>query len=309
MTAESFWLIAGLLVVLTTASLVSTALQRRALGPNPTLENLDARIRAWWVMASLAVAALLLGAGAVTLLFALVSFLALREFFTLSVSRPADHWVLLGVFALVIPIQYWLVWTEWYGLFAIFIPVWCFLFMPALAVLRGDTTNFLHRIAETQWAVMACVYALSHVPALLTLPIPGFEGRQALLVAFLLVVVQGSDVLQYVAGKLWGRHKLAPAVSPSKTWEGLVGGVGAASLLGMALFWLTPFGPLGALAVALFISLVGALGGLVASAIKRDRRVKDWGQMIEGHGGVLDRMDGVVFAAPVFFHLVRYFAT
>ncbi|HEV7254304.1 MAG TPA: phosphatidate cytidylyltransferase [Mesorhizobium sp.] len=308
MTAESFWLIAGLLLVLTAASLVSTALQRRALGPNPTLENLDARIRAWWVMASLAVAALLLGAGAVTLLFALISFLALREFFTLSVSRPADHWVLLGVFVLIIPIQYWLVWTEWYGLFTIFIPVWCFLFMPALAVLRGDTTNFLHRIAETQWAVMACVYALSHVPALLTLPIPGFEGKQALLVAFLLVVVQGSDVLQYIAGKLWGRRKLAPSVSPSKTWEGFLGGVAAASLLGMALFWLTPFGPLGALGVALFISLMGALGGLVASAIKRDRRVKDWGQMIEGHGGVLDRMDGVVFAAPVFFHLLRYFA-
>jgi len=119
-------------------------------------------------------------------------------------------------------------------------------------------------------------------------------------------VVQSSDVLQYVWGKLAGRRPVAPQVSPSKTWEGLVGGVACATALGGALYWLTPFTPWEAAAMALVVNLMGFFGGLVMSAIKRDRGVKDWGSLIEGHGGMLDRLDSVAFAAPVFFHLTRY---
>jgi phosphatidate cytidylyltransferase len=144
------------------------------------------------------------------------------------------------------------------------------------------------------------------VPALISLDIPGYEGRNVLLIAFLVIVVQISDVLQYVWGKLIGRHKIAPALSPSKTVEGFVGGVASATLLGAALWWLTPFSPLHAGIMALIITLMGFAGGLVMSAIKRDRGVKDWGQMIEGHGGMLDRLDSVIFSAPVFFHLIRF---
>jgi phosphatidate cytidylyltransferase len=147
------------------------------------------------------------------------------------------------------------------------------------------------------------------VPALITLPIPGYEGRNMLLIAFLILVVQSSDVLQYVWGKLLGRRKIAPELSPSKTVEGFVGGVGSATLLGALLWWVTPFAPWQAGAMALLITLMGFFGGLVMSAIKRDRGVKDWGWMIEGHGGVLDRLDSVIFAAPVFFHVTRYFWT
>jgi phosphatidate cytidylyltransferase len=154
---------------------------------------------------------------------------------------------------------------------------------------------------------MICVFCISHVPALLTLPIPGFEGRNLLLIAFLVIVVQGSDVLQYVWGKLLGRRKVAPELSPSQTWEGLIGGVASATLLGAGLYWATPFNPWQAGALALLICIMGFLGGLVMSAIKRDRGVKDWGTMIEGHGGMLDRLDSVIFAAPIFFHAVRYF--
>ncbi len=309
MMPETTWLFAGLLGVLSLASLTSWTLARRSSEPNPTLTNLDERIKAWWVMAALIAGAMLVGPRGVIVLFALVSFAALREFMTLSVTRRADHWVLLAMVLVVLPVQYWLVWTGWYGLFSIFVPVWCFLFMPALTVLRGDTDNFLYRVAEQQWGVMATVYCLSHVPALLTLGMPGFENKNVLLVAFLLVVVQGSDVLQYIAGKLFGRTKLAPSVSPSKTWEGLIGGLACASLLGAALWWLTPFTPVQAGAIALVACLMGTFGGLVASAIKRDRRVKDWGHLIEGHGGMMDRVDSLVFAAPVFFHLVRYWWT
>ena len=102
---------------------------------------------------------------------------------------------------------------------------------------------------------------------------------------------------------------MAPTVSPSKTREGLIGCVAAASLLGGALHWLTPFGPVMAGVIAFMICLMGFLGGLVASAIKRDQGVKDWGHLIEGHGGMLDRADSLVYAAPIFFHIVRYYWT
>jgi phosphatidate cytidylyltransferase len=161
-------------------------------------------------------------------------------------------------------------------------------------------------MSKIQWGLIICVYCISHVPALLALNIPGYEGRNLLLIAFLVIVVQSSDVLQYVWGKLFGKHKVAPDVSPSKTVEGLVGGVLSATALGAALFWITPFNPWQAALMALAINVMGFFGGLVMSAIKRDRGVKDWGHMIEGHGGMLDRLDSVAFAAPVFFHLTRY---
>ena len=253
--------------------------------------------------------AFLFGMNGLVILFALISFASLREFVTLTDTRRSDHWILLGMFGIILPAQYWLVWTEWYGLFTVFIPVYCFLLMPALTALHGDTENFLERIAAQQWAVMISVYCMSHVPALLSLNIPGFEGRKLLLVAFLMITVQGSDVLQYIWGKLFGKHKVAPSVSPSKTWEGLIGGLASASLLGAALWWLTPFTPLQAGLVAFMAAGMGFLGGLVASAIKRDQGVKDWGHLIEGHGGMLDRADSLVFSAPIFFHIVRYFWT
>src|SRR5699024_791610 len=157
-----------------------------------------------------------------------------------------------------------------------------------------------------QWGVMLCVFSISHVPALLTLDIAGFEGENMLLVLFLLIVVQSSDVLQYIWGKLAGRHKVAAAISPSKTVEGFVGGVLSASLLGAALSWMTPFTVIEAGFMALLVTLAGFLGGLVMSAIKRDRGGKDWGVGIAGHGGMLDRLDSICFSAPLFFHVVRY---
>lgn len=309
MIPEFFPLFSGLVAILVTASAISAVLRWRAGKPSPTLTNLNDRINAWWVMVAVLAVAFLFGMNGLVVLFALISFFSLREFVTLTDTRRSDHWILLGMFGIIIPAQYWLVWTEWYGLFTIFIPVYCFLVMPALTALHGDTENFLERIAAQQWAIMISVYCMSHVPALLSLNIPGFEGRKLLLVAFLMITVQGSDVLQYIWGKMFGKHKVAPSVSPSKTWEGLIGGLGSASLLGAALWWLTPFTPLQAGLVAFMAGGMGFLGGLVASAIKRDQGVKDWGHLIEGHGGMLDRADSLVFSAPIFFHIIRYFWT
>ena len=302
--ADLWRLLLGLGAVLILASGVGALLRRRS--PGPVVENLNARVRAWWVMVALIAVALLAGRAGVVLLFALCSFAALREFVTLMDTRRGDHRALAASFFVVLPVQYWLVWTDWYGLYSIFIPVYAFLLIPIVAAWPGDTERFLPRVAEVQWALMVCVYCVSHVPALLTLTIPGFEGRNLLLIAFLVVVVQGSDVLQYVWGKLLGRTPIAPRLSPSKTVEGFLGGTLSAMALGAGLWWMTPFTPLQAALMSGAVVLMGFGGGLVMSAIKRDRGVKDWGHLIAGHGGFLDRLDSVVFAAPVFFHLTRY---
>ncbi len=306
---EFILLMGGVLCVLILASLVASILKKR-VGPDdsdPVVENLVARINAWWAMVALLAFAMLFGRAGAVILFGLLSFAAMREFLTLTAKSRADHYALGAAFFIVLPVQYYLIWIDWYGLYSIFIPVYAFLFLPIISALRGETENFLTRVSETQWGLMICVFAASHVPALLTLQIPGYEGKSILLIAFLVVVVQGSDVLQYVFGKLFGRHKIAPVLSPSKTWEGFLGGVLSASLIGACLWWMTPFAFWQAFLMSLLIAIMGFFGGLVMSAIKRDKGVKDWGHLIAGHGGFIDRLDSVVFSAPIFFHVVRYF--
>ena len=306
--AQAIALFSGIGAVLLVASVVGFTLHRvyAASAPNRTIDNLNSRIKAWWVMVALCAIAFYFGKTGVTVLFALASLAALREFITLTPTRQGDHMALAVAFFIVLPFQYFLVWIDWYGLYSIFIPVYVFLLLAAMAALRQDTKDFVGRVAETQWGLMVTVFSLSHVPALTGLVIPGYEGRNLLLVAFLVLVVQSSDVLQYIWGKLFGRHLLAPELSPSKTVEGFIGGVASATALGAALWWVTPFTPWQAALMAAVINLMGFFGGLVMSAIKRDRGVKDWGWLIEGHGGVLDRLDSLIFAAPVFFHLTRY---
>jgi phosphatidate cytidylyltransferase len=301
-------LIIGVLVLLIAASLAGWVLSLRQMtaAARATVDNINARIRAWWVMAGLFLMSVSSGIGVSLLLFSLVSFLALREFVTLAPTRPGDHRALFWSFFVVTPIQYYLVWIGWYGMFSIFIPVYVSIFLAARTALAGDTERFLERAAINQWGLMICVYFVSYVPAVLTLRIPGYETQTPKLMFFLVLVVQLSDVLQYVWGKTLGRHRLAPSISPNKTWEGLIGGVASACAIGSALWWVAPFSPIEAAAMSLVITVMGFAGGLIMSAIKRDRGVKDYGALIGGHGGVLDRIDSLCFSAPVFFHLTRY---
>ena len=305
------WLFGGVLAVLVIATVVGQTLKRTTTSEagGATVANLNARIWSWWVMSGVFAGALLTGHVGAVVLFALVSFFALREFITLTASRPADHRALFYGFFVGIPLQYYLVAIQWYGLFSVLIPVYAFLYIPTRSALSGDTEHFLARVAEIQWGLMVCVYCVSHAPAVLMLDVPGYAGQNAKLLLFLLVVVQMSDVLQYVWGKLVGRHPIAPRVSPNKTVEGFVGGIASATLLGTALWWVTPFRPWETAVLSLVITLVGFAGGLTMSAIKRDRGVKDFGAVIAGHGGILDRIDSLCFAGPIFFHLTRYFYT
>ncbi len=303
--SDTLKLFGGIGVLLAVASLIGFALKLK-IGNSPTVQNLNARINAWWVMVLVIGTAFFLGHWAIILLFFLVSAFCLREFITLTPTRRADYYALIIAFYIVLPLQYILVAMHWYGLFSIFIPVYSFLLLPILSSFGGDTTRFLERTAKVQWGLTIAVYCISCVPALLTLQIPGYEERNLLLVAYLILVVQISDVLQYVCGKLFGKHRIAPHLSPSKTVEGFIGGVALATLVGAALWWITPFTFWQSAMIALVINLLGFAGGLVMSAIKRDRGVKDWGHMVKGHGGMLDRLDSVCFAAPIFFHIIRY---
>lgn len=305
---HKFWLVmGGVLALLVVASVIGAWLKQRTRsdGSRDVVANLVARINAWWVMVALMCACFLLGRAATLVFFALASFFALREYLALPPTRPGNHLPMALCFYVALPLQYWLIGVEWYGLFAICIPVYGFLLLPAISALDGDVDGFLERNTKIQWGLMLTVYCVSYAPAVL-LHIPGYEGQSLLLMLYLLLVVQLSDVLQYVFGKLFGRRKLAPTVSPSKTVEGLVGGGLAATAVGTGLWWITPFSPMGAAAISAVIVLAGFLGGLALSAVKRSLGAKDWGTMIEGHGGMLDRLDSVSFAAPVFFHVVRY---
>jgi len=294
--------------VLTLASVAGLALQARAKtdAGRRTVANLNARTRAWWVMTGLLGAALWAGHGCTIVLFGVISFLALREMITLTPSRRADHHTLFWAFFVMVPLQYYLVYAGRYGLYSIVLPVYGFLFLALRSTFTGDYTNYLERTAKIQWGVMICVYCLSHAPAITTLPLRNFGPGGWRMLVFLVGVVQMSDVLQYVWGKLLGRRKIAPHISPNKTWEGFLGGVLTAAALGAAAWKLTPFTPIQAFGMALTIALLGFAGGIVMSAVKRDAGVKDYGHLIEGHGGMMDRVDSLSFAAPVFFHVCRF---
>ncbi len=297
----------GLLILGALAlSSVGVALLRRAQ-PSRDFSELAARVKAWWIMAAVFFGAIAASARVSLVFFAFLSFWALKEYVTLLRTRPADHRALVWAF-LAVPIQYFWVGLGWYGMFVVFIPVYMFLILPIRLVLAKQTAGFVASASQIQWGLMAFVFGLSHLGMLLTLPAVGkspANGRTLLL--FLVVVTELSDVFQYVWGKTLGRHKILPSVSPNKTWEGFLGGIITTALISLLLRFLTPFAVLETIGIALLITVAGFFGGAVMSAVKRDFGVKDFGELIPGHGGMLDRVDSLCYAAPVFFHCVRYF--
>jgi len=305
-TVQMGLLVLGVLVVAS----VAVALLQRAR-PEKDFSELSARVRAWWIMAAVFFGAVVVSNRISLVFFALLSFWATKEYVTLLKTRPADHHALVLTF-LAVPIQYlWIALDPpWYGMFIIFIPVYMLLSLPVRMVLSKETKGFVESASQIQWGLMIFVFGLSHMAYLLTLPMIGDKpanGRT--LVLFLVFVVEMSDVLQYIWGKTLGRHKIIPTVSPNKTWEGFAGGIASAMLLSLAIRFLTPFSIGETLLVSLLITVAGFFGGAVMSAVKRDFGVKDFGSVIPGHGGMLDRVDSLCYAAPIFFHYVRYFYT
>ncbi|CAM7856317.1 phosphatidate cytidylyltransferase [Citrobacter freundii] len=296
--------LAAIFALLLIATVVNGLLVWRR--PGKDWRELTLRIRTWWVIIVLFSLAILSPHWLALTFFALVSFMALKEFLTLAPSRQTDRMPLLWMF-IAIPINYWLIGINWYGMFVVFIPVYAFLFLPVRMVIAGDTQGFLRFVSQHHWSLMTTVFAFSHVAFLLVLP---DDGKQtgALLVLFLVGLTEFNDIAQYLWGKSIGRIKVMPKVSPNKTLAGLVGGVVTTTLMAAVLGpVMTPLNlPLSLLA-GFIIGLSGFCGDVVMSAIKRDIGVKDSGTLLPGHGGILDRLDSLIFTAPVFFHFIRYF--
>ena len=249
------------------------------------------------------------GAFVSTLLFGVTSFLALREFVTLTHTRRADHRSLLLAFFVVLPLQYVIVATRHFDLFTVFIPVYVFLAIPVVSAFGNDPTRFLERTAKIQWGITVCVYGMSHAPALLLLDLPAYRDRGAFLVLYLVLVVAIAQIVQEAASRRLRRRPVARAISRSFSWRAWIVGALMAGVLGAALYWITPFQPIPALLMGFVAGASGTLGEFVMKALKRDAGVRNWGgqSSVTGAVGLLDRVAPLCFAAPVFFHSVRWY--
>jgi len=299
------WTLGGIFVLLMAASLVVALLSRRQ--PEKDWTELRQRVRTWWIMATAFAVAISLGRIVSLVFFAFISFLALKEFLSVIPTRRADRRVLFWAY-LAIPLQYWWTGREWYGMFIIFIPVYVFLFLPTRMVLIGETRGFLSAVGTLHWGLMTTVFSLSHLAYLLTLPASGNpNGAGPALALYLVLLTQLNDVAQYVVGKAYGATKIAPTVSPGKSREGLLGGIGVTTALAVVMApLLTPFSFPESILAGILISLAGFAGDLSISAVKRDLGLKDTSSLLPGHGGILDRVDSISYTAPLFFHFTYY---
>ncbi len=299
------WALAGVFAILITASLLVMVLKLRS--PQADYTELSLRVRSWWIMIAVFTIAITLSRNVSIAFFGFISFLALKEYLSLIPTRRADRRIMFWAY-LTIPLQYYWVSIEWYGMFIIFIPVYAFLYLPTRMVLIGETDRFLAAAGSLHWGLMMTVFCLSHIAFLLVLPLSGNPvAGGAGLVLYLVFLTQFNDVAQYTWGKLFGRRPIVPTVSPKKTWEGFIGGVATSTVLATLLArFLTPLSlPEAALAGAL-IGAGGFIGDVIISAVKRDIGVKDSGSLLPGHGGILDRIDSLTYTAPLFFHYVFY---
>lgn len=305
LSANLLWTLAGVFALLALASAAVWLLKR--LAPQRNHSELVARIQSWWLMATIFVVAITLDRTISIVFMALVSFLAFKEYLSLIPTRRADRRVLLWAY-LAIPVQYYWIAQSWYGMFIIFVPVYMFLLLPLVMVLIGETTGYLRAAGTLHWGLMTAVFSLGHAAYLLALPdaVNSNGGGPALLL-FLVLLTQLNDVAQYLWGKSLGRRKALPKVSPGKTVGGLLGGVATTILLAMLLGpRLTPLSGWQLPAAGALIGIAGFFGDVTISAIKRDLHVKDSGQLLPGHGGILDRVDSLTFTAPLFFHFLYY---
>jgi phosphatidate cytidylyltransferase len=269
------------------------------------IRRLNSRVHATWLIVLLFAVGFALGEVALAVIFALASFFALREFIALTPAKPADHGALVLAFYVVIPVQYVLVASGWYGLYAVFIPVYLFLVLPVVMAWKNDTELYLQRVAKVQWGLMLSVYCVSHAPAIATQEPPGYEGRGALLLLYFLLLTQAADGFAVMASASFGRTPLRS--NPNKSREGVLIGGAAATLLGTLLWWMTPFAWWHALLMSAATVFAAFMGGLVLASVKRSLGERPWDQGVALSRGVLERLETITFAAPVFFHLTVYF--
>lgn len=305
LTDEVLYVLIGIVAVLIISTIITIIMKQK--NNSSGLKEVEMRIRSWWIMFIIFTFALIIHSTISLIFMALLCFLALKEYFSLIPFNRAHRLVLFWAY-MTIPIQFLLIYFGLYGMFIVFIPVYMFLLIPIQAIIVGETKNFLRSIATVQWGVMLMVFGLSHLAFLLVLPGREESVAGAGLVLFLVVLTQANDVAQFIWGKMLGKKKIVPKVSPNKTWAGFIGGVLTTTVLAVILAPLiTPFSLFASIIAGLYIGLTGFIGDVNISALKRDLNIKDTSAIIPGHGGILDRVDSLTYTAPLFFHFTRYF--
>ena len=310
------WLIAAVMILLIIGSLVGKLLERSSEERlnSAVVRSFNQRLRSWWLMCAILIAGLVIGPAGTVVLFGMIAFWALREFITMTPTRRGDHRALFWVLVIFTPLQFFLVGlNDERQMFKVLLPLIAALFVPMRIALANDEKRFLERSAKILIGILICVYALSFAPAILYLEIVDSTGElwnaNKGLLFFFVLITQLNDVMQFGWGKLIGRNLIADRINTSRTSEGVIAAAASSALLGALFCWVTPFLFWQAALIAVVISLTGFAGGLTMSAIKRDRGVKDFGTLLQGHAGILDRIDSLCFAAPVFYLLTEYFFT
>ena len=271
------------------------------------LENMWIRLKSFCLIVLFFTAAFCFNKITAFLFLALISYLSLKEFLSLIPTRKTDRNVLLWAYW-SIPISYYIIYIKWATLFYLWIPLYVFILLSMRMVMASNVNGFLKNLAVLQYGLMTTVYALGYLGLLAIIPIKyNPQGGAVGLLLFILVFTVSNDFLQMFSGKTFGKHKIIPKVSPNKTWEGLIGGVIGSTVLAVVMGrFLTPFSVGQLIFLGSALSVFGFFGDVTMSAIKRDLGVKDTSTLIPGHGGILDRLDSLLFTAPLFFHYFAY---
>jgi phosphatidate cytidylyltransferase len=300
MTMNAAWALATIGALLASATGIVGALRWARIANR----ELWLRVRSWWLIVAPFAIAVLLGPTTSLVFTGLVSFVAFREYASIVRLRPCDREVVL-IGYVAIPIQYVAIAMGWHGFALAFVPVLAVLGVPAWTALRGERRGFLRSTGVLGLGLLGTIYAIGHLGFVLASPTAAPAGGLGLFV-FVLALTEANDVAQFLWGKLFGGARIAPRLSPNKTWAGFLGGIVATAVLALSVAPLqTPLDRGVSLAAGALLAASGFLGDLVMSALKRDLGLKDTGTLLPGHGGVLDRIDSLVFTAPCFFYFAR----
>ena len=301
---EIQWVIAIILIILVFATLLFWIWSM--ITPSKLVDEMQTRTKSWWIMCCIFLFASIINPVVTYFALGFLSFLTLREVYSLLNLREMDRSILFICY-LSIPIQYYFAFKGYYTLFLIFIPVFMFIIIPFLLVLTGETKDIIRSMCILPTSLMLGVFGISHLALLISFPemnSNGISGKALLL--FLIFITEANDIMQFVWGKIFGKHQILPSVSPNKTWEGFIGGVLSTTVIGYFMGFLTPLSSWQLIFLSFTIAILGFMGDAIISAVKRDFGVKDMGKSIPGHGGILDRVDSLSTTASPFFHLIYF---
>jgi len=257
-------------------------------------------INSWWPPSLVGGVAVLGGRWSAVVVFCIISLWTLREYLHL-IPAEGRHRTLDFMALLSAPLHYAMLATGSLALFGSVLLVWTFAVIPLVHAAVAGTRGMMTSVPRVQWGVMLTVLGLSHVPLIALHGHTSMAAGMPGVMTLLMLTVMANDAAQYVAGKALGRRKLAPSISPNKTWEGFAGGLFiSTTVAASAAPTVTNLTLSDGAAVGAVLALLGLLGDLLVSAIKRDVGAKDTGSVLPGQGGVLDRCDSLLLTAPAY---------